>query len=102
MVATDRRGPAYDNRLALLLVAVPGVELIDVELPIQAKVVGVGAQKTLDVGLGREGLEVLLLEGAQVARPDLRRQLDLAQLKLLANASLAQAVTDLEHAVARL
>ena len=38
------------------------VELVDVELAVEAEVVGIRAEEALDVGLGREQLEALLLE----------------------------------------
>jgi hypothetical protein len=97
MLPPDVRAAPRHHGLARLLVPVARVELVDVELPVEPQVVRVRAQEALDVRLGRKRLEVLLLEGAQVARPDLRCQLDLAQLEVLADASLAQAVADLEH-----
>src|SRR5262249_22776795 len=75
------------------------VVLVDVELPVEAEEVGVRAHKALDVRARREGLELLLLEGADVLRADLRRELDLRIVEPLAHASLAQAVSDLEHQV---
>jgi hypothetical protein len=98
------RGSLCDHGLTrrLLSLAVPRVELVDVKLPVEAQVVGVRAQEALDVRLGRESLEALLFEGTQVARPDLGRLLDLGELELLADASLAQAVADLKPGRGRL
>ena len=73
------------------------VVLVDVELPVEPEPVRVGAQEALDVRLRREDVERLLLERAQVARPDLGRLLDVGELELLAVTGLAQAVSDLEH-----
>src|SRR5437764_1048562 len=73
------------------------VVLVDVELPVQAEVLGVRAQEALDVRLGREGVELLVLQSAQVPRADLRRLLELGKVELLAQARLAEAVPDLEH-----
>ena len=56
------------------------VVLVDVELAVEAEVVGVGAQEALDVGLRREHVELLLLERAQVLAADLRRLLGLGEL----------------------
>ena len=68
-------------RLVLVLAAdEPGVELVDVELAVEAEVLGVGAQESLDVGLGRQQLELLVLEGAQVLAADLRRELGLREV----------------------
>ena len=73
------------------------VELVDVELPVEAEVVRVGAQEALDVGLGREQLEALLLERTEVLDADLRRLLGLGELDPAARAGLAEAVADLEQ-----
>ena len=35
-----------------------GVVLVDVELPVEAEILGVGAQEALDVGLGRQHVEL--------------------------------------------
>ena len=53
------------------------VVLVDVELAVEAEVVGVGPQEALDVGLRGQLLELLVLERAQVLAPDLRRLLGL-------------------------
>ena len=99
MLAAHVRGAPCDDRLAVLLVA--GAEarvvLVHVELAVEPEVVRVRAQEALDVGLGRERVEALLLERAQVAGPDLRRLLELAELELLAETGFPQAVANLEH-----
>ena len=78
-----------------------GVELVDVQLAVEAEVVGVGAQEALDVGLRRQQLEALLLERAEVLAADLRRLLGLGELDPAAHARLAEAVADLEHGADR-
>src|SRR5581483_5211548 len=77
------------------------VELVDVQLAVQAEVLGVRAQETLDVGLRREELELLVLERAEVLAADLRRELRLREVEAPALASLPEAVADLEHAPER-
>src|SRR5262249_4588982 len=78
---------------------VPRVELVDVELPVQPEVVRVRAEEALDVRLGGQDFELLVLQGAQVLPADLRRLLDLDEVEPLPETSLAEAVTDLEHRV---
>ena len=73
------------------------VVLVHVELAVEPEHVGVVAQEALDVRLGRQQVELLLLEGAQVLAADLRPPLDFAEVQLLAQARLAKAVADLEH-----
>ena len=63
--------------VAVIAADVARVELVDVELAVEAEIVGVRPQEALDVGLRRERLEPLLLERAQVLDADLRRQLGL-------------------------
>jgi hypothetical protein len=46
----------------------------------------------------REQLEALVLQRTQVLRADLRRVLELREVELLAQARLAEALADLEHA----
>ena len=76
---------------------VAGVELVHVELPVEAEILGVGAQEALDVRLRREHFELLLLERAQVLAADLRGLLDLRKVECLAQSRLTEAVTDLEQ-----
>ena len=89
------------RRAARAVLAVVGdearVELVDVELTVEAEVVGVRAEEALDVRLGREQLEPLLLERAEVLAADLRRLLGLGELDPAAHARLAEAVADLEQ-----
>ena len=75
----------------------PGVELVDVELAVEAEVLGVRAQEALDVGLGGQQLELVVLERPQVLAADLDRGLGLREIDPAAHTSLAQAVSDLEH-----
>ncbi len=87
-----------ERRLLLDLSAhIPGIELVHVELPVEAEILGVGAQEALDVGLRREHLELLLLERAQVLAADLGGLLDLRKVECLAQSRLTEAVTNLEQ-----
>ena len=63
-----------------------GVVLVDVQLAVEAEVLGVGAEEALDVGLGREDVELLVLERAQVLGSDLRPLLELGEVESLAQA----------------
>ena len=90
-------GRAARTRLVLLAADETGVELVDVELPVEAEVLGVVAQEALDVRLGRQQLELLVLEGAQVLAADLRRELCLGEVDAAAHPRLAETVADLEH-----
>ena len=67
--ATRRRLPPHEAR----------VVLVDVELAVEAEVLGVRAQEALDVGLRRQQLELLVLERAQVLAADLRGELRLGR-----------------------
>ena len=88
--------PGADGRL-LLADHEAGVVLVDVELAVEAEVVGIGAQEAFDVGVRGQQLEALFLECAQVLPPDLRPVLGVRELDVAAEAGLAQAVADLEH-----
>ncbi len=94
--ASLRSAPGAERSL-LLGGDVARVVLVDVELPVEAQVLRVGAQEALDVGLRGQDLELLVLERAQVLAPDLGRRLGLDEVDLAAQARLAQAVADLEH-----
>src|SRR5262245_31676408 len=93
--------PRLERTLLLFLLELPAdvarVELVDVELAVQAEVVRVRAEEALDVCLRGQDLELLVLQGAQVLAPDLRRLLDLGEVEPLPETSLAEAVADLEH-----
>ena len=98
--AGARRVPAAGaERLLCALVAddVARVVLVDVELAVQAEILGVGAQEALDVRLGGKQLELLVLEGAQVLAADLGALLRLGDVDLPAEAGFAQTCADLEH-----
>jgi hypothetical protein len=83
-----------------LLVArdVARVVLVDVELPVEAEEVGIGAEEALDVGLRGKHVEALLLEPTEVLAPDLGRELRLGELDPLPQTRVLQTRTDLEHA----
>ena len=74
-----------------------GVVLVDVELAVEAEVFGIRAEEALDVRLGREHVEVLLFQGAEVLASNLRSLFDLGKVEALAQTRLTEAVTDLEH-----
>src|SRR5439155_3253921 len=74
------------------------VVLVDVEVPVEAEVVGVRAQESLHVRVARQLLPALLLERLEVAVADPDRLLDVGGREAAFQASLAQAPTDLEHA----
>ena len=57
------------------------VVLVDVELAVEAEILGVGAQEALDVGLRGQHVELLLLERAQVLPADLGRKLGLREVE---------------------
>jgi hypothetical protein len=63
VLPSNGRGASGHQWLTWLLAvdAEAGVELVDVQLPVEPEVVRIGAQEALDVGLGREGVERLLL-----------------------------------------
>src|SRR5262249_2630697 len=69
---------------------VADVVLVDVELAVETELVRVRAQEALDVGGRRQLLEVLVLERAQVLPADLRAQLELGEVELLAHTRLAE------------
>jgi hypothetical protein len=71
--------------------------LVHVQLPLEAEEGGVRVQEALDVRLGREHVELLLLERAQVLGADLRRELGLREIEALTDAGLAEAVAEIEH-----
>ncbi len=75
-----------------------GVVLVDVELAVEAEPLRVRPQEALDVRVARQRVELLLLESAKVPRSNLRLRLELRELEALADARVAQAVADLEHA----
>src|SRR5207247_10813345 len=58
---------------------------------------GVRAEEALDVRLGGQEVELLVLERPQVPRTDLRVLLDLREIEALAQARLSQTGSDLEH-----
>ena len=74
-----------------------GVVLVDVELAVEAEVFGIRAEEALDVRLGREHIEVLLFQGAEVLASNLRSLFDLGKVEALAQTRLTEAVTDLEQ-----
>src|SRR5581483_8492644 len=74
------------------------VVLLDVQVPVEAEVVGVRAQEPLHVGVARQELPAFLLERLEVAIADADRLLNVGRRKLSLQAGLAQAPPDLEHA----
>jgi len=97
-----RRGPDRANRLRneerLVGVCEAVVVLVDVEVAVEAQVVGVGTQEPLDVGVTGQKLPALLFERLEVAVANPDRLLDLGGRETAFQAGLTQAPTDLEHA----
>src|SRR4051794_32389199 len=89
-------GPARADRL-LLDRDVARVVLVDVQLPVEAQVLGVRPEEPFDVRLLRQQMKLLVLECLQVFAADLRRRLDLREIEVLAQARFLQARPDLEH-----
>ena len=71
-------------------ILVTGVELVDERLPVEAEVLGVGAQEALRVRRARQDVEVLVLERADVPRADRRLGLDLAVAQVAAFAGFPE------------
>src|SRR5205814_3881311 len=88
---------AHPERRVLLPDDVARVVLVDVELAVEAQVLRIRAEKALDVGLGREEVELLVLERAQVLPANLGRLLDLGEIEPLTQARLSQTGSDFEQ-----
>ena len=86
----------------LLLPREAGVELVHVELAVEAEVLRVRAQEALDVCLAGQDLEALFLERPQVLRADLGVRFYPGELETLAQPGFTQAVADLEHGEPRI
>ena len=86
------------NELRLVGLREAAVVLLDVEVPVEAEVVGIGAQESLDVCVPGQELPAFLLERLQVAVANPDRLLDVGRREVALQAGLAQAPTDLEHA----
>ena len=71
--------------------------LVDERLAVEAERLRVGAEEALDVRRRGQDVEPLVLERAQVLRPDLRARFELGKVELLAEARLAEAGSDVEH-----
>ena len=91
-----RRAPRAD-RLHLDRRDVARVELVHVDLAVEAEVLRVRAEEAFDVRVAREQVEPLVLDRLQVLAADLGAALDLREVEALAEARLAQAGADLEH-----
>src|SRR5207253_760461 len=74
------------------------VVLLDVEVPVEAEVVGVRAQEPLHVRVAGQELPALFLERLEVAVANPDRLLDVGRREVALQAGLAQAPPDLEHA----
>src|SRR6476646_5017610 len=74
-----------------------GVVLVDVELAVETEVLRVRAEEALDVRLRGQDVELLVLERTEVLPANLRPLLDLGKVEALAQARLAEAVTNFEH-----
>ena len=73
------------------------VVLVHVQLAVETEVLRVGAQEALDVGLGGQNVELLLLQRAQILPPDLGRKLGLREVEAPTHARFPEAVANLEH-----
>jgi hypothetical protein len=75
----------------------PGVVLVDEGLAIEADRLCVRAQEAAHVRGRRKDVEALVLERAEVLGTDLRPVLQLGEVEVLTQPSLAQAGADVEH-----
>ena len=89
---------ALGNELRLVGMGEAAVVLLDVEASVEAEVVGVRPQESLDVRVPRQQLPAFFLERLQVAVSDPDRLLDVCRREVALQASLAKAPPDLEHA----
>ncbi len=94
----SRRHPSRRAHGAILLADhEAGVVLVDVQLPVEPQILGVGAEEALDVGVRGQQLEALVLERPEVLAADLGAVLGVRELDVAAETCLAEAVADLEH-----
>src|SRR5262249_33180707 len=99
--AAQARAAALESlgdELHLVRVREATVVLVDVEVPVKAQVVGVRAQKSLDVRVARKEFPTLFLERLEVAIANPYRILDVGRREVALPPRLPQAPTDLEHA----
>ena len=92
------RRPAGANRSLLLPDREPRVVLVDERLAVEPERLGVRAQEPADVRRRGQDVELLVLERAEVLRADLGELLELWEVEALADAGLAEAGADVEHA----
>src|SRR5262245_10227881 len=97
-VSSRRRDAASAQRRVVLADREAGVVLVDERLAVEAQCLGVRAEKSADVRWGREDVETLVLEGPEVLRTNLRPLLQLGEVEVLTETSLAEAGADVEHA----
>ena len=71
--------------------------LVDERLSVETERLRVGAEEALHVRGRGQDVEPLVLERAQVFRPDLRARFELGKVELLAESRLAEAGADVEH-----
>ncbi len=89
------------GELGLLGLRKAGVERLDDQAPIEAEEVCIDAKEALRVGPRREQLEPLLLERGEVALPNPRLPLDLAQLEPPALTRRAKGIANLDRTALR-
>ncbi len=96
--AGARPGEPHGNELRLVGAGEAAVVLLDVQVPVEAEIVGVRAQESLDVRVSGQQLPAFLLERLEVAVANPDRLLDVGRREVALQAGLAQAPPDLEHA----
>jgi len=92
-----RSPPREDQLLVAERIGEARVVLVDEERAVEAQVLRVRPQEALDVRGSREDVELLLLEGAQIACADLRLGLGLIQPEAATFACLTKCRSDLEQ-----
>ena len=96
-LSSRRRRAACAQRRVVLADGEARVVLVDERLAVEAERLRVRAQEAAHVRRGREDVEPLVLERAEVLRTDLRPLLQLGEVELLTETGLAEAGADVEH-----
>ena len=85
----DAHPPCPDRRVVLLPEREARVVLVDVELAVQAEIVGIRMQEPPHIRLRGQDVELLVLERAQVLAADLGGLLGLPEVQPLADSCLS-------------